>query len=248
MRSLSPWPIFPQNLEAPVARSLSLQFTIQTLMDGFDRLRNLHQFVSFQLQGADLKQEFFYTIQELENFVLFSVENPFAQRGSILDNLYFYSEILIQASLLNEQELPQILEGMVCRILKTKSKITTWKKMKPPYPLETIRAEMFTLHAYLEKKLQNFFLSLSKYLKEARSDENVMIKLIEHKDQLNASIGKRYIENLLQSFFPLGHSQLRAVIHEGYTRRGFIQFLSKVEPLVDAIEWDDTPCDSQAIS
>lgn len=245
MRSFTPWPIFPQNLDSPVIRSLSLQFIIQTLMGAFDRVQELYQSISFQLQGANFEEELFCILKELEKIVLFSLENPFPQKSSILDKLCFYSEILIQASPLNNNEIPPILDDMKKNILDIKSKITTWKKMKPPFPLETVRRELMALHAFLLEKLKAFFDALSCFLKEARSDENVLIQLIEKKDQLNASLGNRRIEKLLQSFFPLGHSQLRACIHEGYTRRGFTKFLSKVEPLIDAIEWD-VPCHSQA--
>lgn len=247
MRSLTPWPTFPKNLDLPVIRSLSLQFITQTLMGAFDNLQELYQTISFQLQGANFEEELICILKELEKIVLFSLENPFPQRTSVLDKLCFYSEILVQASALNDNEIPQILDDMKKNIMQVRSKITTWKKMKPPFPLENVRTELIALHLFLMKKLREFFGALASFLKEARSDENVLIQLIEHKNKLNASLGKRCIEKLLQSFFPQGHSQLRAVIHEGYTRRGFTKFLSKAEPLIDAIEWD-TPCHSQATS
>ena len=247
MRSLNPWPIFPSNLEIPVIRSLILQFIIQGLMDAFDRVQEFYQAISFQLQGANFEEELACIAKELEKILLFSLENPFAQKGSILDKLCFYSEILIQASHLNDEEIPGSLDEMRKSIMIIKSKMRVWKKMKPPFPLETVRKDFSALHSLLVQKLRAFFNGLASFLKEARSDENVLIQLIEKRERLNRSLGKRRIEKLLQSFFPAGHSQLRAVIHEGYTRRGFTKFLAKVEPLIDAIEWE-TPCHSPMMS
>lgn len=238
MRSLNPWPIFPTNLEIPVIRSLSLQFIIQGLIDAFERAQEFYQAFYYQLQGANFQEELACISKELEKILLFSLENPFAQKGSILDKLCFYSEILLQASPLNNDEIPQILDEMRKSIMLVKSKMAVWKKMKPPFPLNTVREEFSALHNFLIGKLHAFFVPLSLFLKESRSDENVLIQLIENREKLNGYLGEKCIEKLLMSFFPAGHSQLRAVIHEGYTRRGFTKFLSNVEPLIDAIEWE----------
>ncbi len=125
-------------------------------------------------------------------------------------------------------------------ILRVKAQIITCKK--GPLTLDPL----FHLYRSLHDGLYRFFSAFCPYLKEARSDENVLIYLIENKERLNAYLGVRRIEELLQSFFPSGHAQLRAAIYEGYTRRGFTTFLSSVEPLIDAIEWE-TPCRSTAI-
>ncbi len=239
MRSLNPWPIFPSNLDPPIARSLSIQFILQGLMDSFDLLNHLKEVTPRQLQPAKFKEQTSLISKELEKFLLFSLENPFSQKGSVLDKLCFYCEILLQASHVSENEIPVILEEMRNSILRVKAQIITCKK--GPLTLDPL------VHLYhsLHEALRRFFSALCPYLKEARSDENVLIFLIEHKERLNASLGLRRIEELLQSFFPSGHAQLRAAIYEGYTRRGFTTFLSSVEPLIDAIEWE-TPCQSTA--
>lgn len=239
MRSLNPWPTFPPNLEPPIARSLCIQFILQELITSFDLLVQLKASISLQIQGTNLKEELITLSNDLEKLLLFSVENPFAQKSSVLDKLCFYSEILLQASHICETEIPMIMEEMRSSVLKVKAKMTGWKKVK--IPLEQIFNSLSELYSDLNNKLCNYFKALSPYLKEARSDENVLIYLIENKDKLNSFLGLRRIEELLQSFFPAGHAQLRAAIFEGYTRRGFTTFLSKVEPLIDAIEWE-TPC------
>lgn len=239
MRSLHPWPIFPSNLDPPVSRSLSIQFILQELIESFELLQHLHTYTALQLQGANLVEEIICIAKELEKFLLFSLENPFASKGSILDKLCFYCEILLQASHIGDNEIPMILEEMRSPILKMKSKLMAWKKT--PAPLGQIQQDLFDLYATLFQKLSRFFNALTPFLKEARSDENVLIYLIENKDKLNSFLGLRRIEELLQSFFPAGHAQMRAAIIEGFTRRGFTTFLSSVEPLIDAIEWE-TPC------
>lgn len=243
MRSLNPWPIFPSNLDPPLARSLSIQFILQSLLDSFGLLQYLQVITPMQLQGANYKEELACVSKELEKFLLFSLENPFAQKGSVLDKLCFYSEILLQASHINDQEIPAILEEMRNLILKIKSKMIFWKKVKTS--LEEILEQLFVLYTDLFQKLCHYFNAFCPFLKEARCDENVLIFLIENKDKLNSFLGLRRIEELLQSFFPAGHAQLRAAIHEGYTRRGFTTFLSSIESLIVDIEWE-TPCHSPA--
>ncbi|MGB7977576.1 MAG: hypothetical protein WCF19_00280 [Chlamydiales bacterium] len=241
MRSLNPWSVFPPNLEAPVARSLSIQFILQALIDAFDLVQELKGSTPFQLIGMHLKKEIASISKELEKIYLFSLENPFAQRGSVLDKLCFYSEILLQASHVTDPEVTVVMEEMRKSILVMKSKIMVWKKVPNRYPLEEMLEQLMGLYSDLFDKLCRFFTALSPFLKEARSDENFLIYLIENKDHFNRHLGERKIEELLQSFFPAGHDQLRAAIHEGYTRRGFTTFLTSVEPLVDAIQWE-TPC------
>lgn len=239
MRSLHPWPIFPSNLDPPVARSLSIQFILQEIIESFDLLAYLQIHIPQQLLGTNLKEELSLIAKELEKILLFSVGNPFSTKGSVLDKLCFYCEILLQASPIDGHEIPTILDEMRVPILKMKMKIISWKKT--PIALRKIHEDLSDLFSHLHRKFFLFFNALSIYLKEARSDENVLTYLIENKDKLNSFLGERRIEEMLQSFFPAGHAQLRAAIIEGYTRRGFETFLSKVEPLIDAIEWE-TPC------
>lgn len=240
MRSLHPWPIFPLDLDPPVARSLSIQFILQELTDSFDLIRHLEIYTSCQLLGANLKEELANIGKELEKLLLFSLEHPFSQKGSVLDKLCFYCEILLQASHIEGSEIPVILEEIKISILKVKMQLLTWKKV--PAPLSQIKEECLELYSSLPRKFCRFFNALEPYLKEARSDENVLTYLIENKNPLNSFLGQRRIEEILQSFFPAGHAQLRAAIIEGYTRRGFTTFLSKVEPLIDAIEWEAVSC------
>jgi hypothetical protein len=240
MRSLHPWPIFPSNLDPPVARSLSIQFILQEILNAFDLLKYYRLYTPLQLQGANLGEELVCMVKELEKFLLFSLENPFSQKGSVLDKLCFYCSILLQASNVDDKnEVPTILDEMRDHILKMKSKLLAWKKA--PASLSEIQQNLSALFVRLFQNLGSFFDIFTLYLKEARSDENVLIYLIENKDTFNLFLGERRIEELLQSFFPAGHAQLRAAIIEGFTRRGFTTFLSTVEPLIDAIEWE-TPC------
>lgn len=241
MRSLNPWPIFPTNLEPPVARSLSLQFIMQELISSFKLLYHLQAITPERLQGAHLDKEMAYISTELEKFLLFSLENPFSQKGGLLDKLCFYCEILLQASSVRDEEIPLILEEMRNSILRIKSRIIGWKKRPAFHPCDEILFHLLELFSDLSSKLKRFFSSLSLFLQEARSDENVLLYMIEHKHEFNSYLGERAIEDLLHRFFPAGHSQLRAVICEGYTRRGFSSFFAEAEPLIDSIEWE-APC------
>jgi hypothetical protein len=117
-----------------------------------------------------------------------------------------------------------------------------WKKTPALFPLFQMMEVLRELYSDLHQKLCRFFSALTPFLKEARCDENVLIYLIENKDKLNSFLGERQIEELLQRFFPEGHAQMRAAIFEGFTRRGFTSFLTSVEPLIDAIEWETHSC------
>lgn len=139
-----------------------------------------------------------------------------------LDRLHFYSEILMEASSLKESSLLATL---------ITSKMVVWKKMELSYPLDETLGQLM-------EQLCRFFSALKPFLKEGRSDENVLTYLIENRETLNQYLGKNHIEETLQDFFPIGFDQLHAIIYEGYTRRGFNAFFSKIEPLLDAIQWD----------
>lgn len=239
MRSLNPWSIFPTDLDAPVTRSLSIQFILQTLIDGFDIVRELKS--STIIKGHAIREELKKILDELQRILLFTIQNPMGQKIAILDKLSYYSEILIEASQVQSSELTFELEQMRKSLLGAKAKMMMWKKMPGSYPLDEMLEQIMQLYSTLQEKFCQYFIALTPYLKEARSDENVLISLIENKEKLNSSLGPKHIEKLLQSFFPAGFDQLRAVINEGYTRRGFNTFLSSVEQLIDEIQWE-TAC------
>lgn len=235
MRNLHPWPIFPPNLETPIIRSLSLQFLIQALIDAFSHLKEREEPKNDMQEAENL-------FHELQKMLLFSVENPFAQKGSLLDKLFFYTEVLIETSHIESKPILAALEQMRALILHTKSKMVVWKKGKSRYCVSEMLDEWRTLSSALTEKLRLFFSGLIPFLKEARSDENVLVFLIERRASLNQWMGDQFVENLFKSFFPSGHDQLRAVIYEGYTKRGFSTFLSTVEPLIEQIQWE-VPCE-----
>ena len=245
MRSLHPWPFFPANLDPPAARSLSLQFILQELVSAFDLVRRLQnetpEHLSGYFQDFDLAAELSSISQKIEKFLLFSLENPFAQKGGVLDKLCFYCEILLQASNIADQELTMILEEMRNAILRIKSRLTSWKKMPEKYPVEQVLAHLMALYSDLHQNFCQFFLALCPFLEEARSDENVLIYLIEQRFRLNQHLGLRTVEEFLQRLFPNGHEQLRSTICDGYSRRGFASFFAKAQPLIDALEWE-APC------
>jgi hypothetical protein len=241
MRYLHLWPIFPIHLETPVARSLSIQFLLQALLEAFDLMKTMQQTTPFQLKGIHFKQETQDLCKQLEKIYLFSVENPFSQKGSLLDKICFYSEILTQFSPINDLPLISIMEEIRKLIISMKAKIRVWKKIQTRYPLEEVTGQFMDLYNHILEKLSSFFHHLTPFLKDARSDENVLVYLIENKEKLNRYIGDRQIETLLQAFFPKGPEQMRTAIHEGYTRRGFTTFLNSIEPLIDEVQWE-TPC------
>ncbi len=88
----------------------------------------------------------------------------------------------------------------------------------------------------LQEDLRPFFGVLIPFLFESRTDENILIKLLELKSGLNQKLGPNTIESLLLNFSPLGIAYLKTIISEGLTRRGFTSFLAEKEHLFDTIE------------
>jgi len=227
MRSLHPWPTFPPDLDPPAARSLSLLFVLKEFFAACQLIERLENGVPEELGAVS---------SHLDLFLLSSLDNPFVQKGGALDKLCFYCEILLQASKVDDESILVILEEMRNGIMKVRSKLLFWKKKLPTQ--EEIRSDFTELYKRMHDHLASFFSSLLPFLKQSRTDENVLLYLIERRKEFNLYLGAKTIENLLNGFFPSGPHELRAVICEGYTRRGFAEFYSKQEPLIDALEWE----------
>lgn len=88
----------------------------------------------------------------------------------------------------------------------------------------------------LPEEIHSFFYALLPFLFQSRTDENILIKLLELKDALNEKLGPNTIEKLLESFSPAGFTHVKTIVSEGLTRRGFTSFLAEKEHLFDTIE------------
>lgn len=239
MRSLHPWPVFPTNLDPSTARSLSLQFILLEVVHSFELIEELRKSTPQKIHSLDLTQALHCITEEIKQFLLFSLENPFTQKGSVLDKLCFYSEILLQASQINGPDIPLILEEMRNSVLHTKSQLLHWKKMPTQHLVSSVLSHFLALYTDLHSKFRRFFTALTPFIYEAHSDENVWIFLLENKEKLNQHLGARTVEKVLSKCFPKGPMQLRAVIYEGYVRRGFEPFFIKQEALLSALQWED---------
>ncbi|MBM3184588.1 MAG: hypothetical protein FJZ64_04720 [Chlamydiae bacterium] len=231
MRSLHPLATFPYNLDLASQRSLSLLFVLKELLSFLDLLQSLVSEIPEKVSELD---------PHLNQLLLCSLNVPLAQRGGALDKLCFYCEILLKASKVGDEAILSILEEMQNAVMKVRSKLLLWNKKVPVS--EIISTECKTLHRSLYQKLDSFFEALKMFLKESRTDENVLIYLIEHRKKFNQYFGVQSIETLLKNFFPTGPEELRATICEGYTRRGFSAFYSEQECLLDALEWEPSEC------
>jgi hypothetical protein len=147
---------------------------------------------------------------------------------------------LLQTSKIEDERILTVLEEMRNVIMKVRSKWIFWKKRAPA--TSEIHLEFSDLYGRLRSALTSFFSSLSNFLKESRTDENVLLYLIEHRKAFDLYLGHRIIENLLSGFFPGGCHELRAAICEGYTRRGFALFYAEQESLLDDFEREFQGC------
>ncbi len=241
MRSLHPWPIFPPNLDPPAARSLSMQFVLQEWIACLRVAEVIQNQAPKILCGVDLFREMVAISKELEKFLLFSLDNPFAQKGGTLDRLCFYCDVLLHASKIDAQDpVHLLLEQMRSSILSTRAKIFSWKRKIPD--IESISIEIELLCLSLKTRLGEFFLALFPYFEEARSDENILFYLIEQRQLINHAIYPEKVETILSRLYPAGPTHLRAILCEGYTRRGFGDFYAQHESLIDSIEWMAEEC------
>lgn len=219
MRNGYPSPVFSPDLDRPTTRSLSLLFTLQELLTAFELVEQLQK-------GGDSSK----ILKELHSCGI--EEAPLAQRGGAMGKLCFYSEILLQASEVSEDNISIIIGEMQSAIFKL-MRVRSQEKIMKYLP---------TFHEELLQKLRNLFQALFPFFLEERTNENVLMVLLEKKESFNYFLGPRTIEELFRSFFPLGIEELRIVLHEGYSRRGFENFYAERESLIDALEWEP-PCD-----
>lgn len=82
-----------------------------------------------------------------------------------------------------------------------------------------------------------FFLALTPFFEESKSDENVLFYCLEQKDALNRFLGPFAAEKLFQRLFPSGPESLREYLEERYCRRGFNSHFAKHQALLDKLLW-----------
>ncbi len=211
-----PWIQFPRHLNPPTIRSLSLLFILQEFSERIEQVQRLEE-----LQGKSPE------LQALELCSFFSLNKPYPNALIFPNKLCFYCDILLQASRIGDSPLLDELSRMSTFILETRSSLYPENEGLNPSFFQEFRG-----------KMSSIFSLLLPFLYEIRSDENVLVKLLELRNILECALGLGTIESVLRSFFPDGHTHLRTLILEGLTRRGFIPFLSEKEPLIDAIEWE----------
>ena len=208
-----PWIHFPGYLSPPTVRSLSLSFVIEELAERIEQSRRLEE--------SDDKS--------LERNSFFSLSKPYPVNTMFPNKLCFYCDILLQTSSVGETTLLDELNQMRMFMLEARAFLTLEK--------EALGSSFFQA---FRGKISSVFSLLLPFLFEARSDENVLIKLLELRNTFDYALGLGTIQAMLQSFFPEGHTYLRTLIHEGLTRRNFTPFLLEKESLIDTIEWDST--------
>lgn len=230
MQHKETWLTFPPHLDPPSTRSLSLLFILTEVRNLFEQIKKFTG--KIELDASSL-----FDCAEFNHF--FSLGFAFPQNGIFPDKLCFYCDILLQASKIEANTLMKELDEMRIAILHFRTNLIASKK-NSVFSMQTSKITLDFLHSF-HNKIRSFFSALIPYLNEARTDENVLLRLIEQRETLNYHLGTHYIEHILQKFFPSGHAHLRAIICEGFTRRGFTSFLSEKEHLIEEIEWEN-PC------
>ncbi len=249
MRSLNPWPLFPAPLPPQAAASLSLQFLVQELLLALRWLG--------EIEGQEESVEGISS--QLEKLLLFSLEHPLTQKGGVLDKLCFYINILLEHSSAGEDEkILQQVQSVKDRALRLRSSISLCRRSnlkdahffssKPQslqrenIPLEAskgIFAAWNELIQTTQTYLKELFVCLFPFFQEFRQDENLLFLLIEQKEPLNQYLGHQAVEAVLAHLFPQGTCSLRETLYNGYARRGFLDFYSRNEELIESVDWED---------
>lgn len=212
-----PWIELPAHLSPLNVRSLSLLFILQECVDRLEHLKILESMP---------KEELFSEIQT------FITPDKKQESSQFPDKLCFYCEILLQASKVSQHSLDLRTDAMKRFMLELKLKILNSKSAnQESFPIEDFCLDMKSL-------FRSFFFSLNPFFVEAKSDENILLKLIEHKDVFNF-LEPRLVEKMLLSFFPSNIAQLKAIICEGLTKRGFSFVFEESEKFIDEIQWKE---------
>ncbi len=218
MRNLHSWSIFPQNFGSATSRSLAILFTLQEYLRSRGLLKTLEKTPLLEIDAKE----------HIDLWLFSSLNNPLTQREGALDKLCFYTQIMLKTFKSEDKKIPDLLEKMREAIIRVRDHLTS----------------LAELSKELQQTFHEFFLALLPFLQGLRTDENVLLYLIEHHETFNLYLGKRSIETLLQTFFPSGIHELRATLCEGYTRRGFSDFYAGKEHLLDALEWTPSRCNT----
>lgn len=175
---------------------------------------------------------------ELKEHLLVSIEDPSLQFEKTVGKLCFYCQILLQASKLEGMFMQHELEEILSLIHKVRCRFLAAHRL--PLELSFFQSVDEKLSCFYSA-MQNFFSTIVPFLEESKTNENLLIYLLEHKNAFNQYLGERSIERLLRDFFPLGRDHLHAVIYEGFTKRGFTAFLESKEHLIKELIWE-APC------
>lgn len=165
------------------------------------------------LKGFRILDEMYDTKFSTEKLLAPFITDPLCQKAGVLDKLCFYSEILLQNSNVKALHVLEHLRSLFSN--------------ETPIQREELIKRM-------KLGFLQFFEAIKESLYEARSDESVLVFLMENKQLINQYLGSNSLEKMLDWFFPEGPDQLRAVLFEGYSRRGFFSFFQQIEPLIDA--------------
>lgn len=227
------WLNFPPHLSSPSIRSLSILSILDELSKTFELI------LDFQKKAQSNPND----LVESESFLhFFSLLQSFPKTGIFPDKICFYSDILQKASKIENNFVDLVLEEIRSEVLHLRFQISEWKKKTSKH--FEMQSNLVSMLQMIQEKQRLLFTAFLPFLREAKTDENVLLSLIEKRKLLNPFIAPLSIEKLLQEFFPNGHTHLKATIHEGFIRRGFSAFLSEKELLIDAIEWDsNTICE-----
>lgn len=213
------YPILPYDLKQTTKRSISLLFTLDGILELLDWI-----YLSF-IHGKEAEEKVKKPLD------LSSLQEIFSEKKEKVEAIGFYLLGLIKTSKIEGEKAMQRIDEI--HLLLTKIDRSLFLDPKKDF-------SHFVTMIY--EKLLFLFDDLFPFFQEAKANENLLFYLIEHQKRWDLHLKGKTIQTILQSLFYSSFSELRAVIQEGYTRRGFSCFYEKQEELIEGLEWDEVQC------
>lgn len=201
-------------------KGLCLEFILHELAKAFT--------LSNQLTNASTDEK----VSILDQFI--HIPSPFEMvQPGIIDKLCFYCEALIQNSKMGDCLLDAIDE-LRSIISLSRSTLSRQQRMVP-FP-HTPSNEWLNA---LDQSLRSFFYQLVPVFKACLDSETALFALLELRKTLNRFLGDHTVEEILQQLFPEGPHQLRQMLLDKFSQRGFHFFCHNHEKLLEGLAWSN---------
>lgn len=233
-------PFYPRltiatHLTLKTPHALTLLFILEDVINAIEHVHQLELFCSQKRSSDPLSLLLFRLGNLLQNLLVCSLPQGFVNQGDFLNKLCIYSEILLKSTKSKDLQLLLLLEQMKETVCKTRPRFVMTDSMED---FDELCQNLLESCKFLHSSLISFMTLLIPFLKTVKSDETVLMYLVEKKESLNKYLGNHWVEHLIRFFFsdhlPLFHDTLKS----GFLNRGFEAFYREKKELIQQVEND----------